>query len=171
MRQLKRIRKGQGFNPDQINQLIDAVEELRKIQFAGGLESKWTATGLKVWSKARSGAASLVIEGQITSATPAGSNKWTYEFVEVEKTGTGYGGWGTKSGGVTGTAFNRVEVPNSNAGVQGNGVELSNLPPGFSIQPAAVGIVIVLTPVDVAGNTEYWFSYENAVDGDCTPGL
>lgn len=96
--------------------------------------------------------------------------RWDYTFEEVEKTSTGYGGWAEKSGGITGTAYNMTEVPNSSSGVQGNGITypLSDDAAGFTMKPAPTGIIVRVWPVTVGSTTEYWFSYENGVDGSCT---
>lgn len=107
---------------------------------------------------------------RITSSTQDGSNlRFTYGWAEVEKTTPGYGGWVTKPGGRTGTAYNRTEDQNGATGLMGNGVDTANLVGSFSVQPAPVGLPVELTPVPVAsdGTTEFWFSYENGVDGAC----
>jgi hypothetical protein len=111
---------------------------------------------------------------RIGAATPAGDNQWTYAFVEVEKTAAGYGGWTTLSGGRTGSARNTIEDMNSDTGVQGNGVDVANLDTDaftFEIQPCPAGNVVwmrtVRFMVDDEPTTEYWFDYENGVDGEC----
>lgn len=111
--------------------------------------------------------------GTITGGGQDGSNKrWIYTFAEVEKTSVGYGGWTTKSGGVTGSAYNRVEDMNGASGLYGNGVDSANLTGMMDIQRAPNGVIVRLDIVrgvdgDAAPITEYWFDYENGIDGDC----
>ena len=115
---------------------------------------------------------------EITGFGADGTNRWKYSWKEVVKTSTGHGGgawtFGTRSGTTaTDPARNFVEVMNSGTGVQGNGVDLSgaDFPAGFSIQPVpAERILVRMMPVVVvgAGVIEYWFSYENGIDGTCT---
>lgn len=38
------------------------------------------------------------------------NSRYIYDFTEVEHTGEGYGGWTTKPGGITGQAYNGMEV-------------------------------------------------------------
>ena len=102
-------------------------------------------------------------------------NRWTYTFTELAATGkaAGYDGWGNKTGGRTGTAYNFVEDGNTNAGgvPEMNGVDPNNLIDVdyiASIQPAQIGVIVVMYEIIIAGGgMEYWFSYENGVDGFC----
>ena len=104
--------------------------------------------------------------------------RYSYSFVEVEKAEAGYAGWSivtVAKGGRAGTAYNLVEQMNSAAGEQGNGVDRANLvDPGvytFTIKAAPVNVLVMMMeiPCKVAGvwTTEYWFQYENGVDGTC----
>jgi hypothetical protein len=102
----------------------------------------------------------------------ADHNQWTYSFVEIEKTTAGYGGWTTLSGGRTGTdtAYNSIEDMNDDAGVQGNGVDVTNLDTAdytFALQPAPTGAIVRMWTETVGSTPEYWFAYENGVDGEC----
>ena len=100
-----------------------------------------------------------------------GDNKWSYTFAEIEKTSAGYGGWTALTGGRTGTMRNTIEDINAAAGVQGNGVTAANLDTAdytFTIQPLPNSVPVWVREVVVAGAAvEYWFSYENGVDGEC----
>ena len=103
-----------------------------------------------------------------------GDNKWEYDFVEAEKTAEGYGGWTTLAGGRSGTAYNSIEDMNSDSGVQGNGVDVAHLDTDdytFAIQKCPAGNVVwmrtVRFMVGEVAKTEYWFSYESGVDGEC----
>jgi len=117
---------------------------------------------------------SFVIFGRITSSSQVsgtGGNQYTYQFRQVEKTASGYGGWTDVSNGVSGSAFNLIEDQNGASGTLGNGVSVSNLTTDkarFTLRPAPTGTRVMLMPVvTTSGNTEYWFSYENGVDGGC----
>jgi len=113
------------------------------------------------------------IFARITDATEdvEGSNRWVYDFEEVCKTSPGYDGWSARTEGRTGTAFNFRENINSDlAGIQGNGIDTGGplwLNVDFEIQPVPVGTIVVLYAVRLVDSIEWWFGYENAVDGDC----
>lgn len=99
-------------------------------------------------------------------------NWWVYQFEEVQHTGTGYDAeyLGTSQWthvGRVGIARNTCENDNAAEGLQGNGVDVDNLPEGFSIQPVPVGAIVILYQVGTGDAARYWFSYENGVDGAC----
>ncbi len=105
---------------------------------------------------------------RLTATSQDGTNKrWRYGFTEVTKTTAGYGGWTDKSGGTVGSGYNLIEDQNSVSGTYGNGVNASNLTGTFSIKPAPTGLRVKMSIVSVGGASEYWFSYENAIDGGC----
>jgi len=145
---------------------------------AGSAKILWkeNGTGSK-WAVVHLGMAiqqPFMIFGRIASSSQVsgyGGNRYTYQFVQVEKTGSGYGGWTDMQGGVSGTAYNLIEDQNFTSGTLGNGVSISNLTTDkarFTMRPAPTGTRIMLVPVVLTnGNTEYWFSYENGVDGGC----
>jgi hypothetical protein len=105
----------------------------------------------------------------VTGSTQDGSNfRWTYDFEEAEKTSAGYGGWTAKENGLTGTAYNIIEDQNGASGVFGNGVDSANLAGTFELQPVPNGTRIAVWRQHLTDGTfEYWFSYENGVDGAC----
>ena len=112
--------------------------------------------------------------GRITASAADGSNRWKYSFEEVTKATAGYTTWVAKYGGRTGTtARNGIECPNAATGRLGNGATVANLDPvggpySFTLQPAPAGVVGEMRPVELADGThEYWFQYENGVDGTC----
>lgn len=110
--------------------------------------------------------------GVLGTATSDGDYKWTYPFDQVRKATAGYGGWATFTGAVSGTARNSLEDMNSDSGVQGNGVNLTNLDTTaytFTIQPAPAGAIVRVHAICVEGSStiEYWFEYANGVDGSC----
>lgn len=93
----------------------------------------------------------------IGGSSADGDNKWVYTATLEDS--------GEEAAGVR----NGMELPNSGAGVQGNGVNVDNLPDGFEIQPIASGVrVRVWTLENEEGEDEYWFFAPNAVDGECT---
>lgn len=101
-----------------------------------------------------------------------GPNQWEYFFTEAIKVGPGYAGWQPRTDGRIGVAYNLAEVPNDGAGDEGNGIDMANLPSGFSMQPFASGVPVLLTvllvPDGLGGSVyEYWFHGYNAVDGEC----
>ena len=117
----------------------------------------------------------------ITASAADGTNRWKYAFSEVYKSSAGYGGWATLSGGRSGSvstdpARNTIEDMNTGADghIEGNGVDPANLDPvgtgsdTFAIMPCTAGNIVWMRQVARGGSVEYWFSYENGVDGDCS---
>jgi len=105
----------------------------------------------------------------ITSATPNGTNAWSYSWSEADiNDGDFTAIVGGKSSSTYGSAFNLNEAPNSGSGVQGNGIDVANLN-GFEIQPIGVGAVVELHGphkyTDLSNN--WFFSAVNTVDGEC----
>jgi hypothetical protein len=112
--------------------------------------------------------------------------QWTYSFQEQEKKKADYGGWGAKAGGREGAALNLIENMNTASGLLGSGGSTDNLVgTGLKPQPCPAGALVLMRSVPVPGiaanpdanppvkevppKTEYWFQYENAVDGPCEP--
>lgn len=102
--------------------------------------------------------------------------RWTYTIVEQHKPEAGsLGAWADKPGGRTVTAYNQIEANNDTAGLLGNGVNTINLAgTGLEPKPAPVGTRLFVFPQTVtpeagASSAEWWFQYENAIDGSCTP--
>ena len=104
---------------------------------------------------------------KLGGATSIGDNRWSYPFTQMKY--QQMGAWLAVPDGMTGTAYNTIEANNSNAGTQGNGVDLSNLPDGVSIQPIGAGAVVQVWEVINCdtGETEYIFEAVNQVDGAC----
>lgn len=111
------------------------------------------------------------IWGRITAATPAGTRRWTYTFTEaIPKAESPY----YTSGTLSGNAINLRENENAATGIQGNGVNATDLEGTLDLQPAAVGkgLVRLWGPYIGADNTEIWvFSEPNGVSGDCATGV
>lgn len=113
------------------------------------------------------------------------ATQWTYSFAEVHKTATGYGGWSVLSGGRSGSnnAYNLIEDINTDKDdgdpphLQGIGVVLEHLDYDgddtyeFALQPCPNDVIVrmhvVRFMVGETEHTEYAFSYENGVDGEC----
>ena len=109
---------------------------------------------------------------KITGCSTLGNNRFSYNFLEVDKTAAGYGGWSTWGDGETGTAYNTIEDMNDGSGIEGNGVDVSAPDfAGFFIAPAPVGAIVMVEKLDFyASGTEiieYWFQYENGIRGTC----
>ena len=102
---------------------------------------------------------------RLTGSTELGANRWEYDYELVELNDQGE--WDTVTDDddqpVTGTAINTAESGNSDTGIQGNGVDLANLPNGFEIVPIGEGAI-----VRVFGVGDSWlFTIANLVDGEC----
>ena len=123
----------------------------------------------------------------ITYAIECRPNVWKYGFKEVELLGIAQkadgaceaGMWSIKGDGLTGVSHNTIEVPNSESGMQGNGIDLEDCagcvqecPPGGTceckIVPIGIGAVVKMSEIkDVSGvegtecEVDYWFSVAN----------
>jgi uncharacterized membrane protein YgcG len=112
--------------------------------------------------------------------------RWRYVFQEVTKAKKGSGGWATLAGGREGGCWNLIEANNQESGLFGNGVSSDNLKDtSLKLQPVPGGTMVWMFTVRVPGKaadtttnppaaavpaeTEYWFQYENAIDGSCEP--
>lgn len=110
--------------------------------------------------------------GKITGSTDLGGNQWSYSFVEVHASpgGIGGAGWIAVTSGIAGTAYNLAEASNGASGIQGNGVDITNLAanfPGFALMPAPANAIVPVYEVNTGAGTEYWFKHANAIDGVC----
>lgn len=124
--------------------------------------------------KDRPGFWAIIIGSQLE--TP---NRWRYSWLEAEKAGVGYDGWGPRPDGRQGIvgddrAYHLTEDQNDGSGVEGNGVNVSNLPGTFSLRPVPPGAIVRMwtvtaPPLEPEGplRTEHWFAYGNAIDGTC----
>ena len=105
---------------------------------------------------------------EITSSTLIDDNRWQYGIAQVEykKEGT----WQAVTGGISGVGYNTIETPNGATGIQGNGVNVANLPPDVSLVPLGIGAVVRAYPVIncETGGTEYALEAVNQVDGTCS---
>lgn len=174
------------------NALLDYIRCVSNIQVGPGLEKRTMAAGvfislmkhpLDLFHQSPSGGTpggdgtldgnvARVFPAQITVVNTGGDNYWAYDFEEMKKVGPGYdseylGGDVWDHIGVVGTAYNFCENTNGNMGVQGNGVDVENLPDGFEIQPCPEGSIIVMYQIRYGVGYEYWFEYQNGIDGAC----
>lgn len=186
-KQLYRLPPGKVVTTDQYNELLDWVKERTNIKCGPGMEVRHMAGGMFVslihsplamsnqtaGAEPPGGGASYFFARITASSGGSTDNQWNYTFAEVHRDAVaGYEGhWYTRTGGKSGTAYNLTENMNQATGLCGNGVNATNLAadfPDFAIQPAPVDTIVVMyTVTNAASEIEYWFQYENAVDGGC----
>jgi hypothetical protein len=150
------------------NRVADALERLDRFTVAPPLQMTDGPDGRRLSARITTGR--VTIDAKITAHAQDGSNfRWAYSYTEVVKDTPAWGGWVTKPGGRTGTAYNRVEDGNGASGLMGNGIDTANLVGTFALQPAPINSIVEMTMVTVAedGTQEAWFSYENGIDGAC----
>jgi hypothetical protein len=107
----------------------------------------------------------------ITASLQVTTHRWRYDWVEQELLREGV--WVNKPGGrstpTSPYAWNTIEANNSAVGIQGNGINLENLPDGFAVQPVPTSKA-VLWAMEIGnadGESEVIFAYENGIDGTC----
>lgn len=164
---LPRITSVRALNSDDGNVLIDAINTA--LQSIDGIEQLLAMKRPYEQQYSQS-----IFYAKITGSSPDGDNRYKYTWVEVVKLTNGYGGWVERENGRVGTegngyyARNLVEDMNAATGTLGNGVDVSNLVGTFALKPAPVNTIVQLMAVRTGeGSTEYWFSYENGIDGEC----
>lgn len=160
------------FKPiaDDINQLKKTVNGLT-IHPGGGISVIKNSTGVHIVGQPSVGGSSTdnTFWAKIESYDTYATNQWTYSIRKATHISAGYSGWSGISSGtsITGTAYNTLEIGNSASGVQGCGINVDNLPSGFSLQPIGVNSIHKFYPITVGSGTEWWFSCPNSVDGTC----
>lgn len=107
----------------------------------------------------------------ITGSATIAPQRFEYDWEEA-RFDISSGTWVSDSAGRTSTthgkALNLAEANNSSSGIQGNGVDLTTLTNGFSLQPVRGEPVVELRgPFDADGTARWWFSSTNAIDGEC----
>lgn len=177
--------KGQNVTATDLNRLVDVANKFEAMVGDGFVRVARTPNGTTLSISpdllgAVRGVATFVAKiGASAEADAPAINRWLYAFVEQEKNSSGYGSWTDRPNGITGTtgtnpARNFVEDMNDGLTVEGNGVDLDNLDTAdytFTIQACPSGVLVVMHEVKFSVGesnfTEYWFSYENGVDGAC----
>lgn len=119
---------------------------------------------------------------QIGLCQTEGSNRWIYAWTEVCKGSPGYDGWAATQNSRSGSlqdhpAYNSVEAGNTGqpGHIEGNGVDPDHLETesySFQVQPCPSGCIVRMHEVPFSyedeDQIEYWFAYENGVDGECS---
>ncbi|MEM6260163.1 MAG: hypothetical protein AAGI37_17950 [Planctomycetota bacterium] len=102
------------------------------------------------------------------------TNRWQYAWTEQVRTSTGWQDAANARSGTTSTdyAMNACEANNSDAGVQGNSVDLDGSVfddnTGLELQPVQGSPVVwAWRGVDASNNPCLTFEYVNAIDGEC----
>jgi len=121
------------------------------------------------------GLGDYTIDALIVGNQPIGPNKWSYTWAEtlLKTYPADPAEWIEKDPGnsstTLGVALNRYEIPNSDTGIQGNGVDVGNLVGTFALRPVATGIVVKIEFVTFSDGSgiQPWFSEPNGVDGQC----
>lgn len=100
------------------------------------------------------------------TAIPNYSNRWKYSYTQVVPEREGR--YKVPDGAGTGDCYNMVEANNSATGVQGNGIDVDNLPAGYNLGPIGAGAVVVAyLVINCDGNPEIHFEGYNPVVGTC----
>jgi hypothetical protein len=110
-----------------------------------------------------------VFPALITGVSSLGSNQWRYSFALAKKPlPNGHVSSWMPSQDISGIAYNMAEHINNGNGLEGNGVDVNNLLEGWAYQPVpAMSVVMMIQVVCSNGDKEYWFQFENAIDGVC----
>lgn len=113
-----------------------------------------------------------IFMGRVLSSTLIAPNQWEYQIVQVGKSDTGYAVTEEYPNAYKGVAYNMLELDNKGSGVQGNGVNVDQLPGGFSLGPIPSGAwphpVYLWKLSSSPGHIEFWLYYANPVVGVCT---
>lgn len=163
------FRRGQRVTAASLNGLSRAIPEIR-----GGSGSLVRQSGNRVnivQAQALSAAPAFI--GRVIDAASVGPNKWEYAIEQIAKLGDKYGTITTGEWMRRVKAWNFMEFANTESGVQGNGVDVDQLPEGFSIGPVPIGDwprpVYFWRGAGADGLLEYWLDYPNPIVGECPP--
>ena len=154
----------------QFAECVDSEASHLEPAMDGSTAILWREGGTGVqWAIVRLGqaAAGVLVEGVITSSTPIGPNRWAYTVEESEYLKLGE--FGIKAGGRVFTAYNDCEQQNAATGIQGNGVDVDDLPEGVEIVPIGNGSNVRLTRRINCETLaiEWTFFAVNQLDGPC----
>lgn len=142
-----------------------AVDDLcLLVRVPGGGWALWITTERAEFETSGAQAMEFV---RIQGSTQIGQNRWRYTCIKVVPFSGG--GWAPSGDATLYDAFNSMETFNTASGVQGNGVNASTLPAGFTIRPIA-STVVMAQAFTFNNETEYRFTAPNAVDGSCDGG-
>ncbi|MGV6814240.1 MAG: hypothetical protein ACWA5W_04420, partial [Phycisphaerales bacterium] len=109
------------------------------------------------------------IFAKVTGATLISSNKWEYDWSEVRFVDGVPNEAGALRTSVThGKARNTLEMLNTAAGVQGNGIDITTLPGTFALQRVPDSAIVQIAGPFVGSAPLWYFSVANSVDGDCS---
>lgn len=114
---------------------------------------------------------------KITGKAGPSGNKWSYNFTQVRKVGTGAGASAWTAGSFTGTAGNLFELINDGTGGNYLGIGITNNELNdvggspacpLDLRPVPIGVIVLMWPVPVytaIGSVviEYWFQWTNGV--------
>lgn len=151
-----------------VNRLVQSMPEIRG---GGGTLVSRTSNRITVEAETQPYPMFPVMPVRIVSSVSVGPNRWEYQVQRVTKRDHGYALLEAFESDYDGTAYNTLEIGNSGSGVQGNGINVDDLPTGFTLGPAPSGQFAVPAFVwvtDTSDQTpELWFTYSNPVVGVC----
>lgn len=162
------FRRGRRLRADDLNALSRAVPAIR-----GDGDSLVSRSGsqVNVSGAVRTVPMFPVFFGKVVSSESLGGNRWRYQIEQLFKADTGYAVTSTyPNRPIVGPAYNMLEIGNGPSGVQGNGVNVDDLPSGFSIGPIPSGgwaHPVFVWQLAGDGGLEYWMHYPNPVVGRC----
>ncbi len=103
---------------------------------------------------------------KITGTSVITTNRWLYTFEQV-KLDTG-GKFTTVDSGITGNAYNTIEVNNAITGLLGSGDDEDEFPDNITEYPLGIGAVVEMKIIlNIEGNKEYLFTAPNNAGGNC----
>ena len=97
-------------------------------------------------------------------------NRWEYDWEEVALNGRDISSAGAvRKSSTHGKALNMCEAMNAATGTLGNGVEVGNIPIGWSLVPIGPRVVTLEGPHWDADESDWvwWFGATNMIDGAC----
>jgi hypothetical protein len=114
-----------------------------------------------------------IIPIRITGATLITDqyHRWRYSWVQSQLVKNG--AWEDTPDGDSSTsgtyAYNSIEANNGETGIQGNSINVGNLPAGYTIQPVRGNPIVFARPIiNCDDERELIFEYVNQVDGECS---
>ena len=166
-------------------ELEQAVDRLERMQGANGVRVQTDYSGITIIGPEKPPFEPELLPEQhdflalVTASAAANSaptTQWTYTIQRAYKSAAGYGAAKWTAHGSALTAYNAAENINSTSGRQGNGIDVAHLDidadltDDFDFYPIQMGTPVLVRPVPVAGEVEYWImgaGMPNGVDGEC----